>query len=85
VLALFFRVVLSPYGRGHLRHCLGAPDEAAGWPGCAEFFIMNDNQRFDALDRRRVGHQKMPTFGARLVLGDEFGLIVTVSRKRLAI
>ncbi len=31
-LALFFRVVLSPYGRGHAAIVLGAPDREVGWP-----------------------------------------------------
>ncbi len=43
-LALFFRVVLSPHGRGHAALVLGAPDTAAGWPD-APNFIMTDNQR----------------------------------------
>ena len=41
-LALFFRVVLSPHGRGHAAIVLGAPDEAAGWPEVSNF-IINDN------------------------------------------
>ncbi|WP_299669261.1 hypothetical protein [uncultured Ruegeria sp.] len=43
-LALFFRVVLSPYGRGHAAIVLGAPDEASGWPNVPNL-IMTDNQR----------------------------------------
>ena len=43
-LALFFRVVLSPHGRGHAALVLGAPDAAAGWPD-APNLIMTDNQR----------------------------------------
>ncbi len=43
-LALFFRVVLSPYGRGHAAIVLGAPDEAKGWPDVPNF-VMTDNQR----------------------------------------
>lgn len=43
-LSLFFRVVLSPYGRGHAAIVLGAPTEAAGWPEAVNF-IMTDNQR----------------------------------------
>ncbi|WP_170415923.1 hypothetical protein [Ruegeria atlantica] len=43
-LALFFRVVLSPYGRGHAALILGAPDQAQGWPH-APNLIMTDNQR----------------------------------------
>ena len=43
-LSLFFRVVLSPHGRGHAGLVLGAPDCAEGWPD-ARNFIMTDNQR----------------------------------------
>ncbi len=43
-LSLFFRVVLSPYGRGHAAIVLGSPAEAAGWPDAVNF-IMTDNQR----------------------------------------
>jgi hypothetical protein len=44
LLSLFFRVVLSPYGKGHAAIVLGAPDEAKGWPDATNF-IMTDNQR----------------------------------------
>ena len=59
-LALFFRVVLSPYGRGHAAIVLGAPDTALGWPQVPNF-IMTDNQR---LMRWIVDGwvTKMPTF-----------------------
>jgi len=43
-LALFFRVVLSPYGRGTAALILGAPDQAQGWPQVPNL-IMTDNQR----------------------------------------
>ena len=43
-LSLFFRVVLSPYGRGHAAIVLGSPAEAVGWPDAVNF-IMTDNQR----------------------------------------
>lgn len=43
-LALFFRVVLSPFGRGHAALILGAPDQAQGWPHTPNL-IMTDNQR----------------------------------------
>lgn len=59
-LALFFRVVLSPYGRGHAAVVLGAPDEALGWPD-APNLIMTDNQRM----MRWIVEgwvRKMPTF-----------------------
>ena len=59
-LALFFRVVLSPYGRGHAAIVLGAPDSALGWPDVPNL-IMTDNQR---LMRWIVEGwvTKMPTF-----------------------
>lgn len=43
-LALFFRVVLSPYGRGSAGLVLGAPDKSVGWPDEPNF-IITDNQR----------------------------------------
>tara|TARA_R110002095_G_scaffold156105_1_gene135607 strand:- start:795 stop:1439 length:645 start_codon:yes stop_codon:yes gene_type:complete len=59
-LAVFFRVVLSPYGRGHAAIVLGAPEVAKGWPDVPNF-IMTDNQR---LMRWIVDGwvAKMPTF-----------------------
>ena len=59
-LALFFRVVLSPFGRGHAAIVLGAPDVACGWPGVPNL-IMTDNQR---LMRWIIDGwvTKMPTF-----------------------
>ena len=66
-LALFFRVVLSPYGRGHAAIVLGAPDQAEGWPKVPNF-IMTDNQR---LMRWIVDGwvAKMPTFVGKAGLG----------------
>ena len=59
-LALFFRVVLSPYGRGHAAIVLGAPDAAQGWPDVPNF-IMTDNPRLmHWIVEGWV--QKMPTF-----------------------
>lgn len=60
VLSLFFRVVLSPFGRGHAGLVLGQPDCDAGWPD-APNFIMTDNQR---MMRWIVDGwvSKMPTF-----------------------
>ncbi len=59
-LALFFRVVLSPYGRGHAAIVLGAPEDARGWPDVPNL-IMTDNQR---MMRWIVDGwvRKMPTF-----------------------
>ena len=66
-LALFFRVVLSPYGRGHAALVLGAPDEAKGWPA-APNLIMADNHR---LMRWIVDGwvARMPTFIGKEGLG----------------
>ena len=41
-LALFFRVVLSPYGRGHAALVLGAPDAPQGWPHVPNL-LLTDN------------------------------------------
>jgi hypothetical protein len=59
-LALFFRVVLSPHGRGHAAIVLGNPDAAKGWPEVPNF-IMTDNQQ---MMRWIVDGwvRKMPTF-----------------------
>lgn len=66
-LALFFRVVLSPFGRGHAAIVLGAPDTARGWPEVPNL-IMTDNQR---LMRWIVDGwvTKMPTFVGKAGLG----------------
>jgi len=60
VLSLFFRVVMSPYGRGNAAIVLGAPDMAKGWPDETNF-ILTDNQR---MMRWIVDGwvSKMPTF-----------------------
>lgn len=66
VLALFFRVVLSPHGRGAAAIVLGDPDRAAGWPDVCNF-ILTDNQ---SMMRWIVDGwvRKMPTFRGRLGL-----------------
>jgi len=60
VLSLFFRVVMSPYGRGNAAIVLGAPDTAKGWPDETNF-IITDNQ---SMMRWIVDGwvSKMPTF-----------------------
>lgn len=60
VLSLFFRVVMSPFGRGNAAIVLGAPDTAKGWPDETNF-IITDNQR---MMRWIVDGwvSKMPTF-----------------------
>nr|WP_306266459.1 hypothetical protein [Pararhizobium sp. IMCC3301] len=66
-LAVFFRVVLSPYGRGHAAIVLGAPEMAKGWPEVPNL-IMTDNQR---MMRWIVDGwvAKMPTFRGKDGLG----------------
>lgn len=66
-LALFFRVVLSPFGRGQAAIVLGEPGKAQGWPE-APNFIMTDNQR---MMRWIVDGwvARMPTFVGREGLG----------------
>lgn len=63
VLALFFRVVFSPYGRGSAAIVLANPDVEQGWPLVTNF-IMTDNQR---MMRWIVDGwvRKMPTFRGR--------------------
>jgi hypothetical protein len=67
VLSLFFRVTLSPYGRGSAAIVLAAPNEARGWPDVTNF-IMTDNQR---MMRWIVDGwvTKMPTFVGKAGLG----------------
>ncbi len=62
-LAVFFRVVYSPFGRGHAAIVLGAPDDDGGWPDQPNF-LMTDNQR---MMRWIVDGwvRKMPTFIGR--------------------
>jgi len=43
-LSLFFRVVLSPHGRGTAMLILGAPEDGRGWPHVPNVFI-TDNQQ----------------------------------------
>ena len=66
-LALFFRVVLSPYGRGHAAIVLGAPDEAKGWPDVPNFIITDNQQMMRWIVDGWVN--RMPTFIGRDGLG----------------
>ena len=65
-LALFFRVVLSPHGRGSAGLVLAEPGKSAGWPAECNF-LMTDNQ---AMMRWIVDGwvRKMPTFRGRAAL-----------------
>jgi len=42
-MGLYFRIVLSPHGRGHTMLILGAPDEAKGYPD-ANNLCLTDNE-----------------------------------------
>ena len=79
-LALFFRVVVSRYGRGHAAIVLGAPDEDTGWPFSPNF-IMTDNQQ---MMRWLVDGwvTKMPTFKDRLGLTGMSWLDIDSVQKR---
>ena len=59
-LSLFFKVVLSPHGRGTAMLILGAPEDGRGWPEVPNVFI-TDNQ---ALGRYLIDAfvVNMPTF-----------------------
>lgn len=63
LLSLFFRVSLSPYGKGNAAIVLAAPDAEKGWPEESNF-IITDNQR---LMRWIVDGwvTRMPTFVGR--------------------
>jgi len=79
-LALFFRVVLSPYGRGHAAIILGAPEIAKGWPEVPNL-ILTDNQRM----MRWIVEgwvTKMPTFRGKPGLGTMAWLDCDSAEKR---
>lgn len=60
VLSLFFRVVMSPYGRGNAAIVLAAPDMAKGWPEETNFIITDNPQMMRWIVDGWVN--KMPTF-----------------------
>lgn len=62
-LALFFRVVLSPHGRGHAALVLGAPDRAAGWPEAPNLILTDNPGMMRWIVDGWVQH--MPTFRGR--------------------
>jgi len=62
-LALFFRVVLSPYGRGHAGLVLGAPSEAGGWPSVPNLIISDNHRLMHWIVEGWV--TRMPTFRGR--------------------
>jgi hypothetical protein len=60
VLSLFFRVVMSPFGRGNAAIVLAAPDVAKGWPDETNFIITDNQQMMRWIVDGWV--TKMPTF-----------------------
>jgi hypothetical protein len=66
-LALFFRVVLSPHGRGHAGLVLGAPDEARGWPEVPNLILTDNMPMMRWIVDGWV--TRMPTFRGRAGLG----------------
>ncbi len=60
VLSLFFRVVMSPFGRGNAAIVLAAPDVAKGWPDETNFVITDNQQMMRWIVDGWVS--KMPTF-----------------------
>ena len=60
VLSLFFRVVMSPYGRGNAAIVLAAPDAEKGWPDETNFILTDNQQMMRWIVDGWV--TKMPTF-----------------------
>jgi len=48
-LAIFFRIMLSPYGRGHTMIVLDRPDDAVGYPKANNICITDNDQMTDYL------------------------------------
>ncbi len=65
-LGLFFRIVLSPYGRGTGAIILGEPNTPSGWPLVPNFIIADNQRLFRWLIDGWV--RKMPTFIGRVGL-----------------
>lgn len=63
VLSLFFRVVLSPHGRGHAAIVLAAPDAERGWPDETNFIVTDNPQLMRWIVDGWVA--KMPTFAGQ--------------------
>lgn len=66
-LALFFRVNLSPYGRGHAALVLGAPDEPRGWPDVPNVLLTDNMHLMRWIVEGWVA--KMPDFAGQPGLG----------------
>lgn len=77
-LALFFRVVLSPHGRGTAMLVLGDPDVARGWPDAGNLCV-TDNQ---ALSRYLIDGfvMNMPAFRGKAGLPHATFLPLTAAR-----
>lgn len=77
-LALFFRVVLSPHGRGTAMLVLGDPDVARGWPDAGNLCV-TDNQ---ALSRYLIDDfvTNMPAFRGKAGLSCATFLPLTAAR-----
>lgn len=77
-MALFFRVVLSPHGRGTAMLVLGDPDVARGWPAASNLCITNNQ----ALSRYLIDDfvRNMPTFRGKAGLSCATFLPLTAAR-----
>jgi hypothetical protein len=77
-LSLFFKVVLSPHGRGTAMLILGDPENGRGWPDAPNVFI-TDNQ---ALGRYLIDNfvVNMPTFRGKAGLKAARFLPLTAAR-----
>ncbi len=62
-LAVYFRVTLSPHGRGHAMVVLGEPDRAAGYPEADNLCITDNPELFAYLKDDFLSH--FPTFQNR--------------------
>ncbi|NKB63452.1 MAG: hypothetical protein GKR95_15470 [Gammaproteobacteria bacterium] len=63
VLSLFFRVVLSPYGRGNAAIVLAAPETRKGWPFETNFILTDNMQMMRWIVDGWV--TRMPTFSGK--------------------
>jgi hypothetical protein len=79
-LSLFFKVVLSPHGRGTAMLVLGEPESEHGWPEVPNI-VITDNQ---ALSRYLLDNfvRNMPTFRGKAGLQGASFLPLTTSRTR---
>lgn len=78
-LGLFFRIVLSPHGRGHTMLILGAPDEAKGYPDVPNLCLTDNEELTQYLMEDFVS--KFPTFSGKPGLGAASWLPITSIEK----